>query len=120
MELDMDKICELLKKRGIPAIVEQTGGGTATIYAGELRKKMVKATPAPLGHRSAGSTFEERWQASAGPGWFKGPGWTNGRADTDEFYVGTDDDGEGEYVAATDQWTEATAADAIAAVVGGN
>lgn len=97
--LDLDKVCDLLKERNIPAYVEQTGGGCATIYAGEPDRT---------------DPQWPRYKALAGPGWFEGPGWSNGRADTSDFYVGPDDDGEGGYVISQADWTEADAAEAIA------
>ncbi len=100
-ELDMERIVDILHNRGVHAYVEQTGGGCATIYAGPRREV----------------EGESRYAASAGPGWFAGPGWMNGRAHTDEFYVGRDDDGESEYTSAQDDWDEAKAAEAIVAVI---
>jgi hypothetical protein len=94
-ELNMQQVCEILKSKGIPAYVEQTGGGCATIYAGE---------PAPDSHGDL------RYPACAGPGVFNGPGWTNPSATTDEFYIGPDDDGETDPVSAKDYWDEHWAA----------
>lgn len=79
MNLDMDKIVDLLRAGGITAYVEQTGGGCATIYAGESY---------------VDSHGDERYPVLAGPGWFEGPNWTIARGDTDDFSVGLDDDGE--------------------------
>lgn len=102
-ELNFDSICELLRAQGIPAYVEQTGGGCATIYAGEPDRT---------------DPDWPRFAAVAGPGWFEGPGWTNGRGDTGEFYVGPDDDGESEVIVpATSRWDEARAAKAIADLI---
>ncbi len=103
-EINLEQVCDILRdKYGVTSYVEQTGGGCATIYAGPRREV----------------DGESRYAASAGPGWFAGPGWINGRAHTDEFYVGPDDDGESEYVSAQDDWDEAKAAEAIAAVIKG-
>lgn len=77
--VDLEHVCRLLAAEGIPAYVEQTGGGVATIYAGQPREDEDR------GHR---------YPVIAGPGWFEGPDWTEGRADTRELYVGPDDDGE--------------------------
>jgi hypothetical protein len=135
-ELDLDEVCRLLKEEGIPAYVEQTGGGCATIYAGLLREVEVPTVawyPASgaegpdvevvdgkirvemLG--ADGPAVEQRWEACAGPGYFAGPGWTNGRGWVNDFYVGLDDDGESKAIAADDTWTEQTAATEIAKVV---
>ncbi len=101
-ELNLDKVCDLLHKRGIKAYVEQTGGGCATIFAG----------PTHIDEYG-----DERYAAVAGPGWFAGPGWLHGRATTDEFGVGRDDDGTDPGVMADKHWSEHTAARAIAKIV---
>lgn len=76
--IDLDAVVEHLHRMGVHAYVEQTGGGTATIYAGA---------------RWHEEGWGDRWAAIAGPGWFDGPNWTQGRAHADDFYVGPDDDG---------------------------
>lgn len=82
-EVDMDKIVSIVRDDyGIPAYVEQTGGGTATIYAG------------PTHHEDGWGT---RHAAAAGPGWFAGPHWTKGRGIVSDFFVGPDDDGSGDF-----------------------
>lgn len=101
-KVDMDKVCDILKERGIPAYVEQTGGGCATVYAGE-----------PWDEEGWG----KRYPALAGPGWFEGPGWTNARGDTDDFCIGLDDDGVGEFTMAEKVWDEARIADEVARYV---
>ena len=112
-ELKFDVVVDLLKEKNINAYVEQTGGGTATIFAGMLR---VRGIPSPDDNVRPISGYK-RWDACAGPGWFRGPGWTNGVGDTSDFVVGRDDDGDGEYVSATDDWTEQRVADEIEKVV---
>jgi hypothetical protein len=77
--IDMDAICEILRAGDIPAYVEQTGGGCATIYAGVPYTDEIG---------------DARYPCLAGPGWFAGPGWTAGRGWVDEFCYGADDDGE--------------------------
>lgn len=104
--LNLDTICTLLRERGIPAYVEQTGGGVATIYAGEQN------IPDPSGEWM-------RWQALAGPGWFEGPGWSNGRGHTSDFAIGPDDDGETRPLFASDDWDETRVAEELAAVIKG-
>jgi hypothetical protein len=74
-EIDFDALVELIEQRGIPAYVEQTGGGCATIMVG---------TP----------DADENFPVLAGPGWFVGPGWTLGRGTWEEFCWGRDDQGE--------------------------
>lgn len=80
--VNLEKVCDILKSGDIPAYVEQTGGGTATIYAG------VPYTD---------SEGNRRFPALCGPGWFDGPGWTHAHATTHDLYIGPDDDGESEY-----------------------
>lgn len=81
--IDMQAVVEHVRKAGVYAYVEQTGGGTATIYAGTLSEW-------PDGHG------DRRHAVAAGPGLFEGRG-TNGftkpYADTSEFWIGPDDDG---------------------------
>lgn len=94
--IDMDEVVNLIHEAGIPAYVEQTGGGCATIYAGTRyvsREPFTRWTPNGV---PAEIVIDEtvRWSAGAGPGWFEGPGWTNGRGVTEDFCVGIDDDGE--------------------------
>lgn len=74
--IDLDKVVELVRAElpDAQCYVEQTGGGCATIYLGQ---------PYEIGG-------EELIPVSAGPGWFDGPNWTEGRGHRDEFYVGWD------------------------------
>lgn len=79
-ELDMDVIVDHVRRMGVWAYVEQTGGGCATIFAGAQR---VNAAGDPV------------YAVCAGPGrygWGKLP--STGHAD--EFFVGADDQGETE------------------------
>jgi hypothetical protein len=78
-DIDMDAVVAYVEALGHRAFVEQTGGGVATIYAGR---------------RAPDTNGDLRWSAAAGPGWFEGPGFRRPRADTCEFYIGPDDDGE--------------------------
>ncbi len=79
--VNMDAVVDELGKLGVPAYVEQTGGGCATIYAGKLNPW--------TDHHG-----DRRYAAAAGPGSFEGPGWSRGRGHADEFVVGPDDDGD--------------------------
>jgi hypothetical protein len=72
--VDLDALAVALRERGHDAMVEQTGGNVATLYAG----------PQALDRRG-----EARWAAAAGPGWFEGPA-QEAFADTTELYVGPD------------------------------
>lgn len=76
--LDMDRIAALINEAGLPATVEMTGGGVATIY---------------VGHATRWSDDEDfdRYPALAGPGTF-GWGVMISTASIDEFFVGPDDD----------------------------
>lgn len=81
-ELDLDAVVRMVRSADVFAYVEQTGGGTATIYAG---------------FRYTDAAGDERWAACAGPGWFlpdpdTGHPWAFGRARIDDFYVGPDDE----------------------------
>lgn len=74
--IDFDAVCVELHKMGHKAYVEQSGGGTATIYAGE---------PFPF-------DGDVTYPALAGPGWFDGPNWTLGRGVCGDLYIGPGDD----------------------------
>lgn len=68
-ELNMDRISKLVEDSGVPCFVEMTGGGVATIYAGEPK--------------------DDVWPACAGPGTF---GYDSGPSlgDDREFSIGPD------------------------------
>lgn len=68
--IDMDAVASEIQSHGVPAFVQNSGGGCATLYAGEL--------------------IGDYYAACAGPGVFAGPDWTMGRAFADDFWVGTD------------------------------
>ena len=108
----MDDVVRILRSNGISAYVEQTGGGCATIYAGEQR--IHGGSTAGPNRRIGGG---KRWDACAGPGWFVGPGWTSPRADRSDFAIGIDDDGESDPQFIDESWSEADIARAIASVV---
>lgn len=74
-EISLDKIVDLIRATGFEAYVEQTGGGTATIYAGSV---------------FTDAEGDPRYPVVAGPGWFEGP--TDARGHTADFCVGPDDD----------------------------
>lgn len=76
---DFDRLAEMVRGFGMPAVVEMTGGGVATMYVGDFD--------------DAGNAL-----IVAGPGWFEGPGYTRARATLDEFSWGPDDDGQSEHV----------------------
>lgn len=77
--VDMDAVVAALKARGFTAYVEQTGGGTATIYAGPT-------------YYDPDEQYD-RYAAAAGPGWFEGFGWTIARGNLADFALGHDDNG---------------------------
>jgi hypothetical protein len=114
--IDLDEVVRILKdEHQVPAYVEQTGGGTATIYAGWWFMNQEPQYRWEDGERiQVDAESVPRFPAIAGPGWFEGPGWTKGRATVDDFYIGPDDDGEADPVTATRDWTERDAAAAIA------
>jgi hypothetical protein len=76
-ELNMESIVSLVTAQGVPAFVQQTDGGMATIYAGGTRTE-------------AGAEY---FAVAAGPGWFSGPRWSEARGDDEDFCVGPDNDG---------------------------
>lgn len=104
MHIDLDDIVERVRDAGHPAHVAQTGGGTATIYAG---------LPAP------DVNGDERYPVIAGPGSFAGPGWTRGVADTGDFYIGPDDDGETPPIVTDDDDDEGVVAALIVGLLDG-
>jgi hypothetical protein len=81
--VSLDRIAQILIEKGVAkAFVDQTGGGVATLFAGEG------------GTDSAG---DERYALIAGPGYFAGPGWSNARVAVcanNDFGYGPNDDGE--------------------------
>jgi hypothetical protein len=97
----MTKVCLILAVRhGIPAYVEHTGGGVATIYAGK---------PDDAG----------RYAACAGPGTFAHRFYGGAHVgDSADFYVGPDDDGESLFSAIPLDASDDDIADAIARQVG--
>lgn len=73
-DVSLDAIVERLHRGDIPATVVQTGGGVATIFAGDLDRD----GEAPV---------------LAGPGWFSpGPYSGPAYASTEEFFIGPDFD----------------------------
>lgn len=75
--IDLQALADALHKRGYDAVVEHTGGNTATLYAG---------SQFPDRHGQL------RWSATAGPGWFEHPRRQRPFADSSEFAVGPDGD----------------------------
>lgn len=111
----LNAVVEGLQQRGIPAYVEQTGGGCATIYAGGMH--VSEET-----HLDGSVHRENAWNVSAGPGHFLDSQWTQGVADLGEFYVGANDGSGGEEASLPEHITEARVAvewavEAIAASV---
>lgn len=92
IEFPLDAVVEAVTRQGIPAYVEMTGGGVATIYAGEREEVIVD-----------GLRYMEH-PIAAGPGWFEGPNYTLGTATTDDFYIGrnNDDSQDGGYLTFAD------------------
>lgn len=89
-DFDMAKVADLVNAAGVFAYVEHTGGGTATIYAGE--EVEYEAMPG------------EMWKVfkvAAGPGTFDfkpNPVWTT----LYDFSIGPNDQGEAGYVSPAD------------------
>jgi hypothetical protein len=118
-EINFDEVVEGLRKQGIPAYVESTGGHVATIYAGEQFDREEPLFVWRDGVRTqVGTQTWKRFPAIAGPGWFAGPTYeTDPRGTTDEFAIGLDDDGESEYTDIDDSWTTDDIVREIAKVV---
>ena len=105
--INMDRITDLVTAAGIPAYVEHTGGGCATIIVG-------------AGQRPATDDGESMHDAIllAGPGWFDWDADTRpvpAYALRGDFYVGPDDLGESTPWTPPINGTRAQAEDAIAA-----
>lgn len=87
--INMELVCTHIRLAlpGVRCYVEQTGGGCATIYLGPSYDVLdngavwVYDDASPLG---------ELRVVLAGPGWFVGPNWTEGRGDAGDFSVGYD------------------------------
>ena len=82
--IDMNELAALIVEMGLPASVQQTGGGCATLYVGP-------------------DNDDGYCLAAAGIGWFEhpGPGWKDPRASWFDFCWGADDDGESDPVRET-------------------
>jgi hypothetical protein len=100
--VDLERVAALLTERGIRVVVEQTGGGIATLFGG------------PQVRDGEGNP---RYTFMIGPGWFDGPDWTLPHADTADLAWGPDDSGDDPtvYTDATGGMTEADIAAAVAA-----
>ncbi len=99
---DLEAVAVELRKRRILAVVEDTAGNTACLFAG---------------NPNTDSDGVIRYPVMGGPGFFIGPGWTGGRAWYEEFSFGPHDDGVSEHHGVPDGATPAQIADLIAPVV---
>ncbi|NMH96565.1 hypothetical protein [Pseudonocardia acidicola] len=81
-EIDMDRVAQLVRAAGVTCVLDTSGGGCATIWAGPTREEP------GYGTRSA---------AIAGPGMF-GWGQRPSTASISDFYIGPDDNGEADAV----------------------
>jgi hypothetical protein len=115
-EVSFDKIVDELRKQDIPAYVEQTGGGVATIMVGEQTDREEPIYRWSEGNREqTGTQVVPRYDVLAGPGSFAGPGWTNAYGDTADLAVGPDDDGDSQYWTADP--TRDTEEDVVAEII---
>lgn len=73
--IDLHQLARLIRERGIAAGVDNSGGGTATLYVGETYLSM---------------SGEQRHAVCAGPGMYVGD---HAYADSYDFSAGSDDDG---------------------------
>jgi hypothetical protein len=92
--MNLDTLAGLVQDRGYRALIEMTGGGCATLIAYD-------AEGLPL--------------IAAGPGWFDGPNWTEGRANWDDFAWGPNDS-ENDYTYETEARDLSALADEIVAL----
>lgn len=99
--IDMNEVARLVEEMGYPAFVQQTGGGTATIYAGD---------------RIPDPDFDEIYEAAAGPGWFTDATWSQGYGLKTDFYVGPDGETD-DYWTAPEDCTEQDVAHQIVLVI---
>lgn len=81
-ELDLNEVVRLVRGADVLAFVGHSGGGNATIYAGE---------------RHPDEHGEPLWTACAGPGEFlpdpeTGRHWAFGRASLSDFHIGPEGD----------------------------
>lgn len=96
-KINMTRIAHRLVMAGFAAYVEQTGGGTATIYASRIWSgdQWPSGEPRFIPQYDANGTFE----LAAGPGWFE-PRWPDpdriAYAYTADFCYGPHDHGEAE------------------------
>lgn len=104
--VNMDKIAELVRAKGVPCYVEMTGGGVATIYAGESFQ----------GHGWSNTELDTMYPVLAGPGGFNSPEYGFSVGYLHDFYIGPDGDVD-EFDTMTTDDDEQTIADAIVAMV---
>lgn len=101
--IDLDLIARHIREAGFPAIVDMTGGGTATVCVGDLAEDEVG---------------DLRYVVTCGPGQFDGPGYTNAFAWDVELGWGWDDGGlSPETYAFEEGMTEADVAASIVAMM---
>lgn len=101
-QIDLEAVAVELRRRRIQAVVEDTAGNTACLFAGNPRTDDKGVI---------------RYPVIGGPGFFDGPGWTNGRAWYEEFTFGAHDDGATEHHGVPEGATPAQMADLIEALV---
>jgi hypothetical protein len=93
---DLEEIVEHIRTElpGVRCYVEQTGGGVATIYLGWTycvdREGRVVNWPTPLADYCDDRDHDVFIPVMAGPGYFDGPNWTQGRCLLEELSVGYD------------------------------
>jgi hypothetical protein len=100
-QVDMDAIAEALGRLGVPAVIEQTGGGTATLYAGRPSRDTDGELVYPIG-AGPGVFLRHNDRGPGGPAYhvqavaWRGEfnyGWNTPDGDGDMWYP---PDGEGE------------------------
>jgi hypothetical protein len=91
VEIDMEAVAAGVRAAGYAAYVETTGGGVATIFASRRGRDDYPDRPQ--------ANDDEHYDAIAGPGHFRAPGFAMPYSDA-ELWIGRDDDGDGPTVTA--------------------
>jgi hypothetical protein len=99
--IDLRALADAVRERGHDAVVEQTGGGAATLYAS-------RQAPDRYG--------DPRWSAAVGPGWYADRDPRRPVADAADCYIGPDGDNAWA-VTVPDTWTVATLVELTIAVI---
>lgn len=100
--LSLDAVALEIQLRGHFAFVDMTGGGCATVFAGEKRTDIFG---------------DERYAVQLGAGHFEGPGWTNAVGWVEEMSFSKDDGGLSESFLIEEGWNEVDVAVAVVRLI---